>query len=59
MGTDTGFRCPIGNMINLGLESFGSWMALIRGRDNQGGQGFALVSPEHPEAAFEAVSEVV
>ena len=59
MGTDMGFRCPVDNVINLGLEFFGSWKALITGRDDQGGQGFALVSPEHPEAAFEAMSEVI
>ena len=59
MGTDMGFRCPVDNVINLGLEFFGSWKALIKSRDDQGGQGFALVSPEHPEVAFEAMSEVV
>ena len=63
MGADifgiSGFRRSIDNVINLGLEFFGSWKALIKGQDDQGGQGFALVSPEHPEATFEADSEVV
>ena len=57
--TDTGFRCSIDNLINLGLGFFGSWEALIKGQDDQGGKGFTLVSPEHPGAAFEAIFEVV
>ena len=63
MGADifgiSGFRRSIDNVINLGLEFFGSWKALIKGQDDQGGQGFALVSPEHPEAAFEAAFEAI
>ena len=46
-------------MFNRGLEFLRSWMAPIKGQDVQGGQDFTLVPPEHPEATFEAVSEVI
>ena len=49
------FRRSIDNVVNLGPEFSGSWMALIKGQDVQGGQDFTLVPPGHPEAPFEAI----
>ena len=53
------FLRPDDGVMNLGLGFLGSWMAPVKGQDVQGGQDFTLVPPEHPEATFEAVSEVV
>ena len=44
---------------NFGLDFFWPWTALIGGNDVQEGHGLTLVPPGHPEAAFEAVFEVV
>ena len=54
----TGFSRDL-NLTNFGLEFFRPLMALIDGQDVQGGQDSTLVSPGHPEAAFEAIFGVV
>ena len=57
---DTEFlRNTCSDLTNFGLEFLGPRMALDDGQDVQGGQGLTLVPPGHPEAAFEAVSEIV
>ena len=57
---DTGFFCTAcSDLTNFSLEFLGAWMALLDGQDVQGSKGLTLVPPGHPEAAFEAVFEVV
>ena len=60
MVPDTGFfRRSVENAITLCPEFLCTLMALMDGQDVQEGKDSTLVSPGHPEAAFEAIFGVV